>query len=170
MNAYDKLARALGWFSLGLGLAELFAPRRIARTLGMKGKEPLIRAYGAREIASGMLSLSPDKQAGLWSRVAGDGLDVATLLGGLGRNNRKRNNVAFVLLMVLGLTVLDIVGAQAVTARHSRSRSRARLYHDRSGFPKGLEAARKAARDSHAHPEFAERRSAAQPAASHPIA
>lgn len=31
----DQLAKALGWFSLGLGLAELLAPRRITRALGM---------------------------------------------------------------------------------------------------------------------------------------
>ncbi len=30
----------------------------------MRGKEGLVRAYGAREIASGMLTLSVDKQAG----------------------------------------------------------------------------------------------------------
>jgi hypothetical protein len=40
----------------------------------------LVRAYGAREIGSGILSLSVDRQTGLWSRVAGDGLDVATLM------------------------------------------------------------------------------------------
>src|SRR3954454_14162447 len=72
----DQLAKALGWFSLGLGLAELVAPHAITRALGMQGKEGLIRAYGAREILAGVVSLSPDKQAGLWSRLAGDGLDI----------------------------------------------------------------------------------------------
>ena len=47
----DRLARALGWFSIGLGVTELVAPGQIARTLGLEGKEGLIRAYGARELA-----------------------------------------------------------------------------------------------------------------------
>src|SRR3954453_17949472 len=80
LSSVDRLAKGLGWFSIGLGAAELFAPQRITRALGMEGKEALVRAYGAREIASGVLTLSADKQAGLWSRrLAGDGLDIATL-------------------------------------------------------------------------------------------
>ena len=49
----DRMARALGWFSIGLGMTELLAPRRITRALGMEGTEGLLRFYGAREIASG---------------------------------------------------------------------------------------------------------------------
>jgi hypothetical protein len=146
LAAPDKLAKALGWFSLGLGLAELVAPRRITRALGMEGKEGLVRAYGAREIASGMLALSTEKDAGLWSRMVGDGLDVATLFAALRDDNPKRDNVALALAMVLGVTLLDLVGAQGTTARRSRDRGQRRLYHDRSGFPKGLQAARGAAK------------------------
>src|SRR3954454_4208212 len=80
LTAPDQLGKALGWFSLGLGLVELLAPHRITRALGMEGKETLVRAYGAREISSGLISLSTEKTLGLWSRVAGDGIDIATLL------------------------------------------------------------------------------------------
>src|SRR3954468_7267805 len=86
----DRMARNLGWFSLGLGALEILAPWRITRALGMEGHEGLVRAYGFREVASGMLSLSTDKKAGLWSRVAGDGLDLATLMGGLHYDNPKK--------------------------------------------------------------------------------
>src|ERR1700761_2840229 len=51
----DQLSRALGWFSLALGVTELVAPRRITQALGMKGNEGLVRAYSAREIGSGLL-------------------------------------------------------------------------------------------------------------------
>jgi len=61
----DRMARNLGWFSLGLGALEILAPWRITRALGMEGHEGLVRAYGFREVASGMLSLSTDKKAGL---------------------------------------------------------------------------------------------------------
>ncbi|MBV9236210.1 MAG: hypothetical protein JOZ94_10300, partial [Xanthobacteraceae bacterium] len=56
LSSADKLARALGWFSIGLGLAELIAPNSITRALGLRGKEGLVRSYGAREIAAGVLS------------------------------------------------------------------------------------------------------------------
>ena len=147
LGSSDKLARALGWFSLGLGLAELIAPRAITRALGMEGSETLVRAYGAREIGAGVLSLSVDKQYGLWSRVAGDGLDIATLCVGLRDSNPKRDNVALSLALVLGITVLDFIAAQATTARHARPRGQQRLYHDRSGFPRGVAAAKGAAKD-----------------------
>src|ERR1700733_3841930 len=94
LDSSDKLARALGWFSLGLGLIELFTPHRITRSLGLEGNEGLVRAYGAREIGAGVLSLSVDKKAGLWSRVAGDGLDIVTLLRALREDKTKRDNVA----------------------------------------------------------------------------
>ena len=48
------LAQGLGWFSIGLGVAELVAPAHLARFLGMEERTELIRAYGAREIATGI--------------------------------------------------------------------------------------------------------------------
>jgi hypothetical protein len=147
LAASDRLAKALGWFSLGLGLTELLAPQSITRALGMEGKENLVRAYGAREIVSGILSLSAEKQAGLWSRVAGDGVDVATLLTAMREDNPKRDNVAAALAMVLGVTALDLIGAQGTTVQRSRKRGERRLYFDRSGYPQGVQAARGAARN-----------------------
>jgi hypothetical protein len=154
LGTSDRLAKALGWFSLGLGLTELLAPGRITRALGMEEKEGVVRAFGAREIGHGLLTLSPDKQVGLWSRVAGDGLDIATLMGGLRDDNPKRDNVAIALAMVLGVTLLDVIGAQSTTVRHSRNRGERRLYRDRSGFPRGVQAARGAARDFKTPPDM----------------
>jgi hypothetical protein len=151
LGAADRLARGLGWFSFGLGLAELIAPRRITRALGMPGMERVVRAYGAREIASGVLSLSVEKQVGLRSRLMGDGLDIATLLRGFRSDNPKRDNVALALLMVFGVTLLDYVAAQGTSTRHARDRGERRLYPDRSGFPKGIQAAKGAAKNFQAH-------------------
>src|SRR3954451_16458358 len=147
LGTADQLAKALGWFSLALGAAEIVAPRRFTRALGMEGSEGLVRAYGFREVAAGLMTLSPDKTTGLWSRVGGDALDIVTLLSGLRHDNPKRANVACALSMVLGVTLLDFVGvAKATAVRHTRSKGQRRLYHDRSGFPKGLQAARQARR------------------------
>jgi hypothetical protein len=147
LGAADRLGKALGWFSFGLGLAELFAPRQITRALGMEGKEALVRAYGAREIGAGILCLSIDKQVGLWNRVAGDGVDIATLLTGMRSDNPKRDNVVLALAVVLGVTALDVVAAQGTTSRHRRKNGQQRNYDDRSGYPKGIESSRGAAKD-----------------------
>lgn len=150
----DSLAKGLGWFSLGLGLTELLAPRRITQALGMEGKEALVRAYGAREIGSGILSLSIDKKLGLWSRVAGDGLDIATVMTALRPDNPKRDNAVVALALLLGITAVDLIDAQATTIRHSRGAGRKRSYRDRSGFPRGVQASRGAARDFKTPPDL----------------
>ena len=46
-------AWGLGWFSIGLGLAEMFAPRRVSNAIGIaKPKPRLTASMGAREVAS----------------------------------------------------------------------------------------------------------------------
>lgn len=155
-SSSDRLARNLGWFSIGLGIVELLAAEKLAGALGMRGQENLVRAFGLREITSGIITLSVDKQAGLNSRIAGDALDIATLATATRPDNPKRDNAALALLMVAGVTFLDIVAAGANTIRHTRYIGQRRNYGDRSGFPTGLEAARGAARikleDLHASP------------------
>src|SRR5437868_6148525 len=153
-GAADRIAKGLGWFSIGLGLAEILAPRQITRALGMQGSESLVRVYGFREIAAGLVTLSPDKHVGLWSRLAGDGLDIATLLRAMRHDNPKRGNVTVALAMVLGATLLDFLGAGGVSIRHTRRRGQRRLYYDRSGFPKGVQAAKGAARNFQAPREM----------------
>jgi hypothetical protein len=141
----DRLARNLGWFSIGLGLVELCAPRTLTRAFGLRGMEPLIRAYGAREIASGVVSLSVEKRTGLWSRVAGDVVDIATLMPGLNPWNPKRGNVKLAMAAVIGVTIADLYAAKTLGTRQRRTRP-SQSYKDRSGFPRGLANARGAAR------------------------
>lgn len=147
----DQLARALGWFSIGLGVIEFLAPRRVTKTLGMEGSDTLVRAFGIREILAGIMSLSVDKNAGLWARVGGDGLDAAALLSGLTVDNPKKGNIALALLMVGGIAVLDYRAAQDTKSRRPTRDARRKLFPDRSGYPKGLEGARGVARQIAAH-------------------
>jgi hypothetical protein len=142
----DRLARALGWFSIGLGITELVAPGRLARTLGLEGKEGLIRAYGARELASAVPTLSVDKQVGLGARIGGDALDLATLAAALGPDNPKRHNAAIATALVAGITLLDLAAYTGVRAAHRRSPDSDRDYSDRSGLPRGAQASRGLAR------------------------
>src|SRR3954466_9036578 len=103
-----KVARGLGWFSIGLGLAEIVAGREIGRTLGMEDRSWLIRAYGVREIASGIAIFSEDNpRLGVWSRVVGDALDLATLASAYTEDNPKRNNVAVAMASIVGIAWAD---------------------------------------------------------------
>ncbi|MGY4235783.1 hypothetical protein ACVIIW_004730 [Bradyrhizobium sp. USDA 4449] len=147
----DQLARALGWFSIGLGVVEFFAPRRVTETLGMEGRETMVRAFGLREILAGVMSLSVDKNAGLWARVGGDGLDAAALLSGLTSDNPKKGNIALALLMVGGIAVLDYRAAQETKPQRPPPNARRKLYPNRSGFPKGLPAAQARAKEMIQH-------------------
>lgn len=142
----DRLARALGWFSIGLGVAELVAPGRIARTLGLEDKEKLIRAYGARELASAVPTLSIDKPVGLAARLGGDALDLGTLATALRRDNPKRGNAAIATALVVGITLLDFAALKGVKTAHRREPEGGRDYSDRSGLPRGTEASRGLAR------------------------
>jgi hypothetical protein len=117
----------------------------------MEGHETLVRAFGVREILAGVMSLSVDKNAGLWARVGGDGLDAAALLSGLTADNPKKGNIALALLMVGGIAVLDYRAAQDTKPRRPARDARRKLYPNRSGFPKGIENARTAARQIAAH-------------------
>jgi uncharacterized membrane protein len=109
-----KLGKGLGWFSIGLGLAELLAPRGLARFMGIPddGKAPwILRAYGLRELAAGAVCLAkPGSPVGPQVRFAGDLLDLATLaLGARHSYSTPRTVNAFA--MVAGAAGLDAYAA-----------------------------------------------------------
>jgi hypothetical protein len=141
------LAQGLGWFSIGLGVAELLAPEQLARFLGMEEHTRLIRAYGAREVATGIGILTQeDPTPWMWGRVGGDALDLGTLALGLNRDNPQRGNVGVAMAAVAGVTALDIVCAQRLSAERERSYAPSADYSDRRGLPRPPEAMRGAAR------------------------
>jgi hypothetical protein len=106
----------LGWLSLGVGLAELVAPRALARFLGVKGTG-VLRLYGLREVASGVGILTHAWSAPwVWSRVAGDLLDLASLGGALKTSPRKAN-VRLALGSVAAATAVDAFCARKLATR-----------------------------------------------------
>ena len=143
------LAQGLGWFSIGLGLVELLAPRRLASSLGMEEHSGLIQAYGAREIATGIGILTQrDPTPWIWGRVAGDTLDLATLAAVVPDNPRK-GSALLAMAAVAGVAALDLLCAQELRA-HQQDRERRRTYRDysnRSGFAGTIADARGVARD-----------------------
>ncbi|ALG75272.1 cyclase dehydrase [Azospirillum thiophilum] len=149
----DTLARGLGWFSIGLGVAELMAGRSIARWMGMEDKTTLIRAYGVREIVTGvgLLALG-DPKPWIWSRIAGDAADMATLAAGMAsgsKDNPRADNARIAFGAVVATTALDLVCAQALHREEARYRSLpVPDYSGRSGFPRPVSAMRGAAGDA----------------------
>lgn len=106
------LAQALGWFSIGLGLAELCAPRGLARTIGVDDHPVLLPLLGLREIASGV-GIHSERQpaAWLWSRVAGDAMDLALLGAAFRKNGPGQERVAAATAAVAGVMLLDVLCA-----------------------------------------------------------
>jgi hypothetical protein len=146
------MANGLGWFSVGLGLAEVVAPHSLARFLGMEERADLIRLYGVREIVTGAGILSQDDPTPwLWGRVGGDVLDLGTLATGFTPDNPQRGNVGLAMAAVVGAMALDVYCAQALQAqaeaRRRRVRRRVKDYSTRRGLPRPPEAMRGAARD-----------------------
>lgn len=114
------LATALGWFSIGLGIAQLLAPRTVARTLGVPQHTTVVRALGARELATGAGILSRRGASGwLWARVAGDAMDLA-LLGRAARSpSARRKRVAVAAAAVASIALLDFLSGMQQTRRQS---------------------------------------------------
>ena len=148
-SGHEALAQGLGWFSVGLGLVELFAAEQLCRALGLERKETLIRCYGGRELATGAaILMSHDPTPWIWGRVAGDAVDLATLVTGFDGTAPERHNLTAALVAVAGVTALDIYCAQGLTADKRPSPPGLFDFSDRVGFPKAASAMRGAASDA----------------------
>jgi len=106
------LGTGLGLFSIGLGLAELATPSKVARLIGVddcsRGVSPTLRAFGAREILAGITLLGkPQGAIGPWARVVGDVLDLAFLGWALGTKSVHRSRTLGAIGAVLGVAALD---------------------------------------------------------------
>jgi hypothetical protein len=144
------MAKNLGYLSIALGIAELVAPRAICRMVGLRGLERLVQVYGAREIATGVAILgSHSPEPWIWTRVAGDVGDMATVASGL--QGGKKNRTMFALTALAAVTVLDALCASGLNAEKGNSKTANADYGDRSGFPQGLQSARGAAGAARLH-------------------
>lgn len=115
----EHLARGLGWFSLGLGLAEVLVPRELGRLIGVRGDQTkLFRMLGAREIASGIgILLQRQPTASMWSRVGGDAMDLALLGTAMSDPKADRRRLCAATAAVAGVTALDLFCSQQLSLR-----------------------------------------------------
>ncbi len=105
-------------FSIGLGLAELLAPRKVARLIGVsEDHSRTLRALGLREIGSGLGIMQGRTAYFLWSRVAGDIMDLSLLGIALKSPHNDRRRVTGAIAAVAGVTILDVI-ASAMASRN----------------------------------------------------
>lgn len=109
----DTLAQRLGWFSIGLGVAQILAPKQVARLIGVTDGDQrtgLMRAVGVREIAAGVGLLTDAKPTGFaMARVAGDLMDLAMLGNALSSSKNDRGKTMLATAAVLGVGALDVL-------------------------------------------------------------
>ena len=117
MNNIYRLARFLGWFSVVLGLTELFGAGSLDQFLGTNHREKTLRFFGLRELLAGVgiLSRARPGPVWLWARVAGDTLDLSALGVALESNDTKRDHVVIATAAVVGVTALDVYCAWKLT-------------------------------------------------------
>jgi hypothetical protein len=138
-----KLARGLGWFSIGLGAAELLLPGVLNRSLGMREHNSLVRGFGLREIGAGVgILVAKDPTPWLWARVVGDALDLLSLVSALGPGSPRRGSATTAFLSVTAITLLDVLCARSMGEEVAYRQLPRRDYSDRSGFRSGVERAR----------------------------
>lgn len=116
-----SLSRFLGYFSIGLGVAQVLAPKTMSDLTGVKS-QALMQAFGLREIASGVAILSSKQPVvGLWSRVVGDAIDLATLTAAMSdaRSDEDRQKAMMAAAAVAGVTVLDVINSLQMSAAAS---------------------------------------------------
>ncbi|MBW3556215.1 MAG: SRPBCC family protein [Actinobacteria bacterium] len=120
----DRLAKGLGWFSLGLGLPQVLLPSRVNRLIGIEDNSrnrAIMRAVGLRELGGGAGILDRPRPGGfLFARIAGDLMDLVLLRAAFRPSRKGRRRVAAATAAVAGVAVLDIV-ASARTSRSSGS-------------------------------------------------
>jgi uncharacterized membrane protein len=126
----ERLAKALGWFSIGLGLSQIASPRGVTRLVGIPDTErhrTAMRLFGVRELTSGLGILGTRRPTRwVWSRVAGDAIDLAALAKTFSSSRANRNRVAAATAAVVGVTLLDYLTGQQLSRQANGAKGRER--------------------------------------------
>ena len=117
----ELVATGLGWFSIGLGLVQLVAPRALSQMIGLRGDGrdvTLQRVVGVREIMAGVGILGRPRPAEwVWSRVAGDTMDLALLGAAFTSKKTDKGRLSAATSAVLGIFLLDLYDALQLTRK-----------------------------------------------------
>jgi len=144
----DPLWRALGWFSVGLGLAQLVVPADVARVTGAEPTADnlkLMRVLGLRELSSGVGILAGTRsKPWIRARVAGDIMDLALLAKlGTGESTDRRKTAAAA-LAVAGVAALDILAARRADKLQPHNQSMSNASNEPASVQPGTRTVRRA--------------------------
>jgi uncharacterized membrane protein len=115
MQIPAKTATFLGWFSLELGVPQLLMPGRVNRLIGVRDdaeSRRWQRIVGVRELAAAA-GILPQRRPTefLWSRVAGDAMDLALLAKAFTSKRESTLRLAGATASVAGIAVVDALTA-----------------------------------------------------------
>lgn len=117
----EHLARGLGWLSVGLGIAQIVAPRIVARLSGVPVPPVLMVACGLRQLACGLGILTQEEPAPwIKARIAGDAVDLAALGCGAVLPGSGGRRIAINAAAVAGITALDVYCSRELAAQGRR--------------------------------------------------
>src|SRR4051812_19978216 len=124
-NSTKALSQFLGWFSIGLGVAELIAPRRVEQCVGLPGNYKILTPMlGVREITAGLGILTQKRpKEWLWSRVIGDLMDLSLLGAAFCSKRSDTKRLAIATTMVAGVTALDILASKQTSQERISTRN-----------------------------------------------
>jgi|GEM_PF-1146331 len=114
----NRLSRGLGWWSVGLGLAELTFSERFCQRLGFRGRMEWVRAHGVREILKGVgLLTQPNPRPWLWGRLVGDAFDLCVMGVTLRRPEVPWAWRLAGAITAVGLTIVDAVAVRGLRTK-----------------------------------------------------
>ena len=113
------LVRALGWVSIGVGLAAVAAPGPLMKALGLGDRPNLGRFLGVRDLVLGTGLLLGGQSTAGWCRVRGiaDALDVALILGGAATGAFRRDRALIGVASGAGFSALSFWLARRLEQR-----------------------------------------------------
>jgi hypothetical protein len=113
-----RVAKFLGAFSFGLGVAQLAVPDRVNDLIGVNDTpktRAIQRAAGVQELtaAQGIFAFSPPTPV-LWTRVLGDFVHLGLLAKALGNRRNDDSKLKRTIAAVAGIAIIDAL----VSARY----------------------------------------------------
>ena len=113
------LADAMGWGSSVLGAPMVAAPRRFLRAIGIEDDGTAVRwtlAVGVREFfATLTIIANRHRRIGMWSRVAGDTMDLALLAAAYRNKRQDASRLRGAMAVVGAIMAVDLFTAIGLT-------------------------------------------------------